>query len=1313
MATPTQQPTWDPYPHIPGYTRQDTAGWRPQSEKNPPAAADSTWTHEDGLNLVASLTAYLGSPKCATSAPLPAQNTEVPDAVVVRKESRPNARVMAPPPRQSQQIAAGSGGVRPHPPQVRQPPALLPPGSSMAQSMSSSSVAPAVKPQQSHKFEFGGQQAIGVLRTIRNDIVSTTLWVTVRRDESGVLEMSLSGIHRIKGSPATIDQRAEMWKRVRGHEVHGQMRTDTIYQYISKLNHIATPDGTAAGIEVYGRMADAVLECILLNPTKFTINGELQPDGRIVAHLKNFNVQRALPQPGGPPGGFGQAVANVFSSRLLQRQVNHQGFLVYRLNDDENQYSRRQAPLPAPSQPQVAGKSAVRTPPVSAAAPPMVAQSASSVMSMPASDSRILPPPIDKKIRNWREQIDYRNLLEPTLYLRMFHEVNGIVMNIEGFSRHQPFDQSLIDAVKNVLSLQNIHKFNEAPPILSHSGRLTNWRNKMENFAAGQIPVQAFGREASGILNALGDQNPTTLISEKDITGLIKLKLGGIRVPPDFVNVSERCVRERYNNWQNRVGEVIPNTEDELHLIGLLHTSANASRAAYSAGHGNASLRPQGAATHADPQAQRALGLKRKTIEHSDQDTVRKVQKQSQFQNAGRVHNTQHGSSAQVSNVSHFTAQPYHTAVQAPTLPPTQEVQGVKRKLNEFSDQNDPHKAQKQLMYQTPAQAQRQTSVQATKSTAQVHNAPLPLTTASPHFAGPQTGSTTPVNVGQQTSPRNTEMPRDEETAVIPGDNADKASKPSEAANDDDLFGDIGDDLFGDGEDLFDEKIKTPQAAKQPSPPAQTMPPPGLALPPPRKYPGLTLPPTIPEARAAGIPPPLEAPRHPMPTRFNAAPASATPIPSQPAQSAEEEQTAKNKVAQEAYLASCLAKGIPPEMRHLTRIANTKHPNAPKKAEDSPHPSVAEMIRWCANGQLADKENKGPTCHQMRNFLKDGPKEWRNGIFGVGFGKVKLEERLMELYEEGILARYVSLRDGSIVLDPNAAPAVRNGASAGTAQMGQSGYHPQAPAMMPTNGYTTAPQPAQQSLLYGASYAPNYGATAATPQQSPPQPLPYGASYASSYGVPSAPRPQSQPLPYGASYAPNYGAPPAPQPHQQPLPYGASYASDYGATPPQTRTQMNTSPAPALLSTTLSNSSNTNIDPRLLASTPQPPTTTPAPTKEPRKSRAKSALNDSSASPQPGAGVKKTKKQRKADSKYTQEELAAMQEFLIVNNGALGKQRGMNAKIEEDELVGMVKAAEMTKASQEGGMMGRRDSGVGGLLGDEFYAEFGTEEEEA
>ncbi|SMY25392.1 unnamed protein product [Zymoseptoria tritici ST99CH_1A5] len=1296
MATPTQQPTWDPYPHIPGYTRQDTAGWRPQSEKSPPAAADSTWTHEDGLNLVASLTAYLGSPKCATSAPLPAQNTAAPDAVVVRKESQPTARVMAPPPRQSQQIAAGSGGVRPHPPQVRQPPALLPLGSSMAQSMSSSSVAPAVKPQQSHKFEFGGQQAIGVLRTIRNDIVSTTLRVTVRRVESGVLEMSLSGIHRIKGSPATIDQRAEMWKRVRGHEVHGQMWTDTIYQYINNLNHIATPDGTAARIEVYGRMADAVLECILLNPTKFTINGELRPDGSILAHLKNFNVQRALPQPGGPPGGFGQAVVNIFSSRLLQRQVNHQGILVYRLNDDEIQYSRRQAPLPAPSQPQVAGKSAVRTPPVSAAAPPMVAQSASSVMSMPASDSRILPPPIDKKIRNWREQIDYRNLLEPTLYLRMFHEVNGIVMNIEGFSRHQPFDQSLIDAVKNVLSLQNIHKFNEAPPILSHSGRLTNWRNKMENFAAGQIPVQAFGREASGILNALGDQNPTTLISEKDITGLTKLKLGGIRVPPDFVNVSERCVRERYNNWQNRVGEVIPNTEDELHLIGLLHTSANASRAAYSAGHGNASLRPQGAATHADPQAQRALGLKRKTIEHSDQDTVCKVQKQSQFQNAGQVHNTQHGSSAQVSNVSHFTAQPYHTAVPAPTLPPTQEVQGVKRKLNEFSDQNDPHKAQKHLMNQTPAQAQRQTSVQATKITAQVHNAPLPLTTASPHFAGPQTGSTTPVGVGQQTTPQQTEMPRDDETAAVPGDNAAMADKPSDATDDDDLFGDIGDDLFGDGEDLFGEKINTPQAAKQPYPPVQTMPPPGLALPPPRKYPGLTLPPTIPEARAAGIPPPLEAPRHPMPTRFNAAPASATPIPSQPAQSAEEEQTAKNKVAQEAYLASCLAKGIPPEMRHLTRIANTKHPNAPKKAEDSPHPSVAEMIRWCANGQLADKENKGPTCHQMRNFLKDGPKEWRNGIFGVGFGKVKLEERLMELYEEGILARYVSLRDGSIVLDPNAAPVVpkgqRNAATAGGMQMDQA-YRPQALVMMPTNGYATAHQPTPQSPLYGASYVPNYGATAATPQQPP-----------------------RQPLPYGASYAPSYGAPPAPQPQQQPLPYGASYASDYGATPPQSRTQMNTYTAPAPQSR-IPLAVDNNIDPLLLNPAPPqaPPTTTttttPAPTKKPRKSRAKSTLNDSSTSPQP-TGVKKPKKQRKADSKYTQEELAAMQEFLIVNNGALGKQRGMNAKIEEDELVGMVKAAEMTKASREGGMMGRRDSGVGGLLGDEFYAEFGTEEEE-
>ncbi|KJY00844.1 hypothetical protein TI39_contig310g00011 [Zymoseptoria brevis] len=1107
MATPTQHPTWDPYPHIPGYTRQDTAGWRPQSEKNPPAAADSTWTHEDGLNLVASLTAYLGSPKCATSALLPVQNTAAPDIVVVRKESQPDGRLMAPPPRQSQQIAAGSGGVRPHPPQARQPPASLPPQATMSQPMSSSSVAPALNPEQSREFEFGGQQAMGVLRTIRNDIVSTTLWVTVRRDESGVLGISLSGIHRVKGSPATIDQRAEMC-RVRGHEVHGQMKMDIFYQYISNLNHIATPDGTAAGIEVYGRMADAVLECILLNPTKFTINGELQPDGRIVAHLRNFNVQRALTQPEGPPGGFGQAVANLFSSRLLQRQVNQQGFLVYRLNDDEFQYRRRQAPLTAPSQPRIAGKSAVRAPTASAAAPPMVAQSTSPVMSMPASDSGILPPPTDNQIRNWRAQIDYRNLLEPTLYLQMFHEVNGIVMNIEGFSRHQPFDQSLSNAVKNMLSLQNIHKFNEPPAILSNSGRLTHWRNKMENFAAGQVPVQAFGREASGILNALGDQNPTSLISEKGPTGVIKLKLGGIRLPPDFVNVSERRVRERYNNWQNRVGEVIPNTEDELHLIGLLHTTANAYRA------GNASLRPQGAATHADPQAQGALlGSKRKTIEHSDQDTVRKVQKQSQFQTAGQVHNTQHGSNAQVSNVSHFTAQPYHTAVPAPTLPPTQEVQGVKRKLNEFSDQNNPHKAQKQVMHQTPAQAQHQTSVQTTTSTAQVHDAPLPSTTASPHFAGPQAGSTTPVvNVGQKTSPRHTEMPRDDETAIIPGDKAEKADKPSEATDDDDFFGDIGDDLFGDGEDLFGEKNTTPQAAKQPSPPAPTMPPPGLALPPPRrKYPGLALPPTVAEARTAGIPPPLEAPRRPMPPSFNAAPASATIIPSQPAQSAEEEQIVQNKVAQEAYIASCLAKGIQPEMRHLTRIANKKHPNAPKKAEDSPHPSVAEMILWCANGQLADKDNKAPNCLSMRNFLKDGPKEWRNGVFGVGFGKEKLEERLMELYEEGILARYVSLRDGSIVPDPNAAPAVWNGASAGNVQMGQSGCHPRAPAMMPTHGYTTARQPARQPLSHGASY---------------------GASYAPDYGPPPAPRPQSQPL--------SYGAPPTPEPTQQPLPYGAS-----------------------------------------------------------------------------------------------------------------------------------------------------------------------------
>jgi hypothetical protein len=865
-------------------------------------------------------------------------------------------------------------------------------------------------------------------------------------------------------------------------------------------------------------------------------------------------------------------------------------------------------------------------------------------MTTPSSDDGL----------GWLRQIQFRDLLTPTLVLTISNESNGtLITTVSGYTRKKTFDQHVRLAIGTALNAQRIATFSQPPALLSQPGRLSRWRGMLGNFAARNIGLQAYSREALGVLRALGSQTPQ-ITAEQGVSGLITITLKNIRLPANFIDESEKRVRENYNNWQGRIGELIPSSPDEVfllsasekwdavHNIGAISTHLATNNGANNV-HQTVTVAPVSAPV------QQQTDTKRKLDAEDDQDVQHKAQKQFGDQTPRQGLAEDDGSNVQAnkSAISMASTPLSHTSYSTDPRPSFQNEQGLKRKFPEQDDQILPQKAQRQTHSQTAPGVYSGLEMQAKKSTAYADAAPLahtsPLSQPNSAPSGSILGANNPV---QQTTESEAELTRPGTTSSTHEKSVSKdvssaklGPAPSTGGTENDPFADVDDDdLFGDGDSLFGEEHDEAQSNDHGKKQTQNNSHPGLALPPrlpqglalpPRAVPGLALPRTI-----AQIPPPVR--EQPQAT---SEPLASVPIPA--TLSSAESQEQQNRIALAQYRSQCFAQGVNSNVLEIERINKTKPRNAPKSAQDNQRLTLDKMIRWCARGQL-ERDADRPNAKTMRNFLKAGPKEWSARTSGKGFGKQQLEERLRDLHADGSLGKCMEGPDGMIVLDPRKTAASSSGLGPGgvgaqqqyatssnpqsyAPPLGYSGYIPQGQTPMANNGYTAPPPPS----LYGATYGPGYGTTV------------------SQSVMPIAHTNQAAPV---SSMATNDRS--------------ASESED---------------------------------------TTPQP-----APTKKSRKSRAK-ATSDTPKSPR----VKKvTKKQLKASSTVdgmTPEAREAYQTFLLKNNGGYGM-AGEKVDVAKDAELNALARQAAAKLSPQTSQIGRRDSGVEFGMTQQAYAEDEDEE---
>jgi hypothetical protein len=1112
---------------------------------------------------------------------------------------------------------------------------------------------------------YQGQKAVDEFRLIRNDIDSTTLWVTVKRRSLGKLEIVFSGYHRRFSAGYDRNARAQICLNRQGQQHHGSIAKELLNNYVRDLNAVSSPSGIAPTAEVYGRTADAVLDCVLLDRTRFGLNASIDTSGRINATLFNFQVQRSVMGTTGPPV-FGQAVENTLFSRLLHPQSVDPRFIRYALNDDEikyrNQHSLHETtrsevnranvdPNPSPTiHRQKNGSAGIRAPPQSPSVAPVAAQVVKPMTSTPAVGSPPVRSQTNDVLPAWRREINRHNILEPTMALAMCRENDGrLIMTVYGFNKNQPFTGNVEHAVNTALRAQGRTAFHQPPGILCNQGTLSHWRTRMSNVAGGTMPLLAFSREASGILCALGDQHPQIRI-ERAASGLITLTLANVRIPEDFTNKVEWEVRKQYNNWQGRVGEGIALSLDETFWSRLQQAEDSRRQNAMAA------FPVNGMASSAPVLPQEIGGIKRKPTDRGDENGQYKAQKYSINQTSGQFRNkTSNVDTAHASAIHTPAAPPSYFANPAATAPPMPDIRGLKRKSAELSDQDTASKVSKKLENQTPAQAYHEDSIQAKQCNVDAaltpHTAPSVQPSSVPH--------TSPSNATQANKDLDRRVPDDfgrklpDTQTLKPAETADETVDTLPEIVDDDLFGDgdLGDDLFGDGNTLPGDVDDGSQAKPQ-----DTMAPAGLALPQPsRVYAGLALPRMTAQAQAVAPPPPITNTHKPIagemgmdrpavpppathkPFSFNST--STTVSPERLKEAEERTQKAQNQAAYENYCAECKAKGVSPELKVAERILSTGAPRSPKKAKDDSRPTLAAMIKWCAGGQLT----KGaPKVAELRAFLKAGPKDWKTGYYGKGFTKVELQERIHDLWSNGTLRRHMDLPDGSIVEDPTKSTTSTGGnaSSGGNAQ--------------PKYGIQTASQ--SYAPLGQAKYAPQ------TPMAMP------------GYGQVALP--------------------------QQPLPYGASYASDYGVS--LTPSNM---PPRIVQATQLPVTINESDEAPVV-----PSTATPPPAKKPRKSRAKAITISDSAPNSPPAKKSRSKKKKipihEQHGFKSAEEFDAYQAFLLKNNGALGSD-GNEVDPDKDEMLNEMarEAARKVAPRPAEAEMQRRDSAVAGMGIDQAFDE--------